>query len=124
MRAPLPRRAYLGAELPDDRVAFSDGGMRVSGVLPDTMAARAGMAAGDVVQSIAGLPVASLAELAAALRAAGRQTTTTIEYVRAGGSCRAEVSVEQAPATGELGDLDVGGARLRTLRTRARSPRA
>ncbi|MCW5801038.1 MAG: hypothetical protein KIT31_01400 [Deltaproteobacteria bacterium] len=68
----LPRRAFLGAELPDDGIAFGEGGVRIAGVADDGMAARGGVVAGDVIASLAGLPVRSLCELSAALRAARR----------------------------------------------------
>jgi alpha-beta hydrolase superfamily lysophospholipase len=117
----LPRRAYLGAELPDDRLAFDGTGMRVSGILPGTMAARAGLAAGDVVTTIASAPVRSLGELGAALRIAGACTATTIEYLREGSHRQAEVTVERVPdePAADYGVIDAGGTRLRTIRTRA-----
>jgi len=122
----LPRRAYLGAELPDDGVAFGAQGMRITGVHPGSMAERAGLAAGDVVTRIAAHPVRSLAELAAALRAAGALGTVPIELARGETRWTADVEVDVVPPepAAELGEIETGGARLRTLRTRAETPRA
>lgn len=126
MRLPLARRSLLGAELPPDLEAFDTHGMRVAGVVEDSVAARAGLAAGDIVHTIAALPVRSLAELAAALRRAGTAETTTIEYLRDGAVHTVEVDVEPLPheprATYDA--LAVAGATLRTVRTHADTPRA
>ena len=60
MSPPLPRRAFLGAELPEDGVAFTDDGVHIAGVADDGMAVRGGIVAGDVLASVAGQPVRSL----------------------------------------------------------------
>jgi pimeloyl-ACP methyl ester carboxylesterase len=129
MPATLPRRAYLGAVLPEDERAFTDEGIWIEEALPDTMAAHAGLVAGDRLVSIAGVAVRTLAELRAALRLAGAHDAVEIEYERGGARIAIRVSVV---ATGresiegaavEYGELDAGGARLRTIATRAREPR-
>lgn len=126
----LSRRAVLGAELPADAEAFTPDGLRIAGVAPASMATAAGLAAGDLVQSIAGLPVRTLAELAAALRAAGSRSTTELVYRRGAETFVREVAVTTVPhetlesARVDYGALDVPGATLRTIATRTPAPRA
>jgi alpha-beta hydrolase superfamily lysophospholipase len=125
--SPLPRRAFLGAELPEDGVAFREGGVRIAGVADDGMAARGGIVAGDVLASIAGLPVRSLCELSAALRAAGGAETTELLFMRGGEPIVSIVDVIPSPAeSGAVyGELAVpGGTRLRTIHTLADAPKA
>jgi len=66
----LPRRAFLGAELPPDEEAFTGEGVRIAGVLEDGMAVRAKLVAGDIVVAIAERPVRDFCELASALQSA------------------------------------------------------
>jgi len=121
----LPRRARLGAELPSDGEAFAGHGMTITGVVDGSMAARAGLVPGDCVREVAGLPVRTLAELAAALRCAGGHTAITITFARGAELHTQEIRVERMPADdAEYGELAVDGARLRTITTRAVSPRA
>ena len=112
---PVPRRAYLGAELPADVEAFGDGGVRIAGVLPGGMAAAAGLAAGDVLVGIGGAPVRDREELAAALRQAGARDIVELTAIRV----TARVAVVPAPHEPgvTLGELAVAAARLRTLET-------
>jgi alpha-beta hydrolase superfamily lysophospholipase len=124
--APLSRRAYLGAELPGDTEAFTRDGVRIAEVLDGSMAARAGMRAGDMLVSLAARTVHDLRTLAAALRDAGHGSSTEVAYLRDGVLHTAIVDVialAREPAT-DYGDLAVTGARLRTLVTRADPPRA
>src|SRR5690348_7104137 len=79
---PLPRRAYLGAELPADDEAFTASGTRISAVTPGGMADRAGVCAGDTIVTLADLPVRSFGELAAALRRAGALSSIEIRFAR------------------------------------------
>lgn len=130
MSATLSRRAMLGAELPADAEAFTPHGMWIAGVVDSSMAERAGLAAGDCVCAIAGQPVRTLAELAAALRRAGATATTTITFARGDDVHTREVAVTALPretidgAQVEVGELAVAGARLRTIATRAPAARA
>jgi alpha-beta hydrolase superfamily lysophospholipase len=130
MSATLSRRAYLGAVLPDDTVAFSSAGMRIDDVVPDSMAERAGLRHGDVVRAIGGMPVRSLAELAAALRHAGGYDQIEIAMLRDAAAATANVSVVPAPreqiagASVEYGANAVAGATLRTIATRTPSPKS
>lgn len=126
MPATLSRRAFLGAELPGDADAFSDDGMLVAGVQHGSMVERAGIGAGDTIHAIAGVPLRSLAELAAALRRAGASATTTIEATVGDGTYHVEVGVETLPLEPGViyGELDAGDVLLRTLSTRADEPRA
>ena len=109
----LPRRAYLGVELPPDEEAFCADGMQVIGVVDGGMGQAAGLLAGDVIVAVSGHRVRSLCELAEALRAAGRNPA--VEIV----TRRNSVVVDRVPQPTETGvtygELAVDGARLRTL---------
>jgi len=121
----------LGAELPADAEAFSPDGMWIDGVLPGSMAERAGLAGGDCVTAIAELPVRTLAELSAALRRAGAGPSTTIAFVRDGEQHTREVDVSHLPhETIEGVEVQYGwsvthdGVRLRTIKTYNQCPTA
>src|SRR5262245_49726383 len=126
MQATLPRRALLGAELPGDHDAFTSEGVRIVAVAPESMAARAGLGAGDVLVSLAGMPVRDLRELAAALRRAGAATTTELAFVRGGEHHVGVVAVVPFPREPDAvyGELAVAGAALRTIETTPTAPRA
>jgi len=130
MPVTLPRRALLGAELPGDAEAFTDDGMWIAGVVTGSMAERAGLDAGDCLCTLAGLPVRTLAELAAALRRAAAGSTTTITFKRGGAIQSSEVAVAVMPlesldgARVKYDELAVDGARLRMIATHAAAPRA
>lgn len=113
----LPRRAFLGAELPPDEAAFTEAGLRIAGVRAGGMAERAGLAPRDELVRIADHPVRDLGELAAALRRAGTDAETTLRFVRDGETrTRVIATVPAPPPPGvDLGELAVDGARLRTL---------
>ena len=126
----LPRRAFLGAELPADDVAFGPTGMTIAGVSRGGMADRAGLVAGDRIVSLGELPVRDPCELDVALRAAGGRERVQIAYahstVKRGKSTTPaltmrEVAVVPLPheAGATYGELAVAGARLRTLVMRA-----
>src|SRR6185503_10785133 len=123
MPATLPRRAMLGAELPADAEAFTPDGMWLDGVVPGSMAERAGLVAGDCIRTIAELPVRTLAELAAALRQAGSAATTQITFARGAEVLVRDVDVTTLPHEHyddirvDYGELAVDGARLRTIAT-------
>lgn len=130
LTAPLPRRVFLGAELPADHLAFTQAGMRIDGVTPGGMADRAGVRTGDTVVEIAGLPVRTLGELGAALRGAGEAESAEIRYTRGGELYVETVEAVRSPheeiegAEVVYGTLAATGARLRTIVTRVRNPRA
>jgi uncharacterized protein len=123
--ATLPRRAFLGARLPPDAEAFTTAGMRITGVVAGGMAAEAGLEPGDVIVGVAGAPVRSPAELAAALRAAGAGAGDEAEIVvrRGDRDVTARARVQRCPV--EVVDgarvayerLEVGGDRLRAIVT-------
>src|SRR5260221_2200765 len=123
---PLPRRAFLAAELPADEIAFAAAGMTVSGIGAGGMAEQAGLVAGDRVVAIGTLPVRTPCELAEALRVAGGRDRIAIVYVRAGKRRTRDVAVVPMPCERDVayGELAVPGARLRTLVSRAPAPTA
>lgn len=122
----LPRRAYLGAELPGDEEAFTGDGVWIAGVADDSMAARAGITKGDRLHRLAGRPVRSLAELGAALRAAGARATTELVYARGAETIERTVDVIPVPLEdgAAYGEHPIGDIRLRTIATHAAAPRA
>lgn len=123
MTATLPRRAFLGARLPPDAEAYPGAGLRITGVVAGGMAAEAGLEPGDVIVRVAGAPVRSPAELAAALRAAGALSETELVVLRGAGRVAARARVQRVPAEAIDGArvahevLEVGGDRLRAIVT-------
>lgn len=117
---------YLGAELPGDLEAFTAAGVRIAGVLPGSMAEQAGLAGGDLLCSLAGMPVRDLRELSAALRAASAGETSELVFERGGERHARRIGTVRVPDEpgAQYGELGVAGARLRTIATRASSPRA
>jgi hypothetical protein len=130
MSSTLPRRAFLGAELPADADAFTADGVHVAGVIPGGMAARAGVAAGDILRSLAGVITREACELADALRRAGATPTTELVVRRGAETVRLATDVVVMPyehhdgAEVDYGELAVAGARLRTIRVRTEPTRA
>ena len=120
----LSRRAFLGAELPGDDVAFGPAGVTIAGVSAGGMAAAAGLVGGDRILAIGELPVRDACELGVALRTAGARASIELRYVRKKQVHAKRVAV--VPLAREpgvtYGELAVTGARLRTLVTRAASP--
>ncbi len=92
--APAPqesgRRVSFGA-VPD--FAFEGKGVKLGGVTPDSPAAKAGLAAGDVVTSLNGLPVASLQEFSTTLRTLQPGQVVPVRYLRDGEERSATVTV-------------------------------
>ena len=118
--------------LAPDAEAFSGDGARVAAVVGGSMAEAAGIAAGDVIASVAGATVRSLVELAEALRRAGSGETTEVVWTRGGQRFASIVAVARCPIEAIDGHrvayetLAVSGARLRSIVTSpvhgARSP--
>lgn len=101
--------------------AFVGDGIRVGRVIPDGMAARAGVMAGDIITAIAELPVRTSCELAAALRRAGACATASLAVSdRVASVATDHWPCEPAVECGELAVAD--GIRLRTLATAGRAP--
>jgi uncharacterized protein len=126
LTTPLPRRAYLGAELPGDSEAFTPDGIRIAGVAGGSMAALAGLRAGDVLVSIGGHQLHDLRTLFAALRNAGHAASVELIVLRDGVHQVVHADVVAVPPEPDAryGVLDVDGARLRTILTCAEMPRA
>jgi hypothetical protein len=127
---PLPRRAFLGAELPADDEAFTPSGTQIAAVTAGGMADRAGVRAGDTIVTLADLPVRSFAELSAALRRAGAGSSTELRFARGAAVHVSAADVVPCPLE-EIegvgvgyGELATSGVLLRTIATRVPEPRA
>jgi alpha-beta hydrolase superfamily lysophospholipase len=122
----LPRRAYLGAELPGDAEAFTRAGVRIAGVVDGSMADRAGLRAGDLLVSLASCAVGDLRTLSVALRTASHTPKVELVFDRDEVRHIAIVDVVTIPhePDAQYGELAVDGARLRTIATHAVSPKA
>jgi alpha-beta hydrolase superfamily lysophospholipase len=121
----LPRRAFLGAELPADALAFTPEGIRIAGVVENSMASRAGLRAGDLLLALADQPLHDMPALSHALRVAGAEARVPLVFERAGVWHTAVVDVVEVPRESResYGELHVDGVRLRTIATHAESPR-
>jgi membrane-associated protease RseP (regulator of RpoE activity) len=73
------RRATLGT-IPD--YAFAGPGIRVSGTMPGSPAASAGLMAGDVLVKIGGTSIVSMKDFADALKALAPGTKVVVAFVR------------------------------------------
>ncbi len=123
MTASLPRRAFLGIDLPDGD-AFTSEGMRAAGAGAGSMAHEAGIEAGDVVARLAEAPLRSFDELRVAIGRAGEMESTRIVVVRGGERFERSVRVQHRPRETIDGHevrfdhVDARGARLRTIVSR------
>ncbi len=84
------RRVSFGA-VPD--FAFDGKGVKLGGVTPESPAAKAGLAAGDVITAMNGAPVASLQEFSAVLRSLQPGQVVTVRFVRDGREQETTVTV-------------------------------
>lgn len=113
----------MGARLPGDLEAFSPAGVTISGTVPGSMAADAGIEPNDRLTNIGGAPVRSLPQLAAALRSAGAQVAVELRFERDGVALTRRVTVQTHPIEDIAGQrvcyahIDVDGARLRSIAT-------
>src|SRR5688572_11505446 len=120
----LPRRAFLGIELPAK--PFARGGLEVWGVVPASMADAAGLRKGDLVLAIDERPIASEDDLACALRAIAAKERVGLVFEREGTRESREVPVVPRPhETIEGHDVlydcvAPDGVRQRTILTRPR----
>lgn len=120
----LPRRAFLGAQLAPDGEAFNEEGVLVVGVAAESMAALAGVQAGDRLLRVAGAPLRNLCEMAFALRVAGGQSEVSIDFERASQRLSERVPTQPAPRESIAGqavcyeEIESGGVRLRSIVTR------
>ncbi len=92
--------AFLGVALADSSAATGQSGAVVGEVLDGTPAARAGLAAGDVITAVDGTAVRSSDDLSAALAAhePGDEVTVTWTSGTTGGSEQASVTLVEGPA--------------------------
>src|SRR5438093_12663085 len=95
MGASLPRQAYLGIELGADALAAD--GMRVSGVIPGSMADAAEIAVGDVVESLCGVRLDSFDSLQEAARRAGAKAIAKVVVVHEGERAERSMLVQRRP---------------------------
>ena len=123
MTASLPRRAFLGIELPEGD-PFTPEGMRAAGAAAGSMAHEASIEAGDVVVRLADAPLRSFDELRVAIGRAGEMESARIVVVRGGERFERFVRVQHRPPETMAGHevrfdhVDARGARLRTIVTR------
>lgn len=105
----LPRRAFLGVHL-------ASGSLRVTRVLPGSMAAAAGVEPGDELVALAG---EALGDLGRALRRCGGLERAELRVTRGGAEIAAEVAVREAPREpgAAYDQVLAGGARLRLITT-------
>ncbi len=111
----LGRRGFIGVGLveitPDLRAHFGaprDAGVLVSGVEPDTPAARAGVQVGDVITAVDGERVGWTGDVSRAIRAKKGGEKVELEVVRDRASRKLTVTVEERKAREheiDLGDL-------------------
>jgi serine protease DegQ len=97
-------RGWLGVETRDLTPEFAEAfklpvqqGALITGVLQDGAASMAGVKPGDVVLKVDGKPVASTAQLLAAVAALKPQAKTTLQVQRGAGTLELDVTVAQRP---------------------------
>jgi C-terminal processing protease CtpA/Prc len=89
---PAGRRVSLGT-IPD--FTWEGEGLRVSGVTPDSPAAQAGLAEGDVVVELAGQPINDLRDLSTVLKTLAPGDKITLSWLRDGTRHDAEVVLKE-----------------------------
>src|SRR5690349_2161324 len=89
---PLPRRGWFGVAL-----APHSQGAAVTGVVPGSPAAMAGMTAGDVIRAVDGNAVTRPADVVAAMTRHASGTTASIDLLRAGTDVHRDVILRALP---------------------------
>lgn len=89
---PEGRRVSLGT-MPD--FSFAGPGVKVAQVTPGSPAARAGIREGDVLRALGERRLGGLADLSAALKAAGAGTTVMVEVQREGQTLHLQATLEE-----------------------------
>ncbi len=87
-------------------------GLKVTAVIPDSPAARAGLESGDIVVAVGGRPVESKDELAVAYKQTDGNLRVTVRNVRTGEDVDVEVGSGQPPVVAPPGR---GGPSMRPL---------
>ncbi len=119
---PLPRRAFLGLAL-----SARDGAMTVAAVSPEGAAAMAGVLPSDVLVELDGVPIHDATELQRRTRTLRVGASVTFRVIRSGEARLLSATAYELPreplsnAELELGQVEIGEARLRTLVTVPRS---
>ena len=91
--------AFLGVSISDDPSGSSTSGAVVGQVLPDTAAAKTGLAAGDTITAVDGIDVTSGAALSKAIATHQPGDRVTIHYTDTTGASRtANVTLVKGPA--------------------------
>jgi alpha-beta hydrolase superfamily lysophospholipase len=115
---PLPRRAGLGVQLSN----AEGGGVQVQGIVPGSTAQAMGIRAGDRLLALNGTPVATTADVVAWLANSRSGTEVAVRLRRDGEALELRgIAQERARDPGdaayrvEYGQVEIEGARLRTL---------
>jgi len=120
----LPRRATLGAVL-----APAEGGVAINAVGPNSAAARAGLAAGDVVTRLGEHAVTNPADFRASVAASPTGRAIPLAITRSGAAQTLSVTLDPAPMENDpqietiYGAVSVDNSLRRTLLTVPRSAR-
>jgi hypothetical protein len=90
-RATEGRRRVSFGSIPDFK--FEGEGVRLSGVLPGSPAAEAGLLPGDIVTGFAGAPIGDLTDYSEAMKQHAPGDVVLVEYVRDGTAASVEVTL-------------------------------
>jgi S1-C subfamily serine protease len=91
----------LGVEVTESRIGFRKSALTVAMLDPLGAAAESGIEVGDVIVAVNDKPTTSIAELAAALPAAGGKTTVLVRDVRGGDDVPVEVKIRPSGSLGQ-----------------------
>jgi uncharacterized protein len=123
----LPRRAFFGAQLDAAPAETEPAGVLIRTVFEGHSAAKAGLRDGDLVVSMDGEALKTVAGMLARLRQRQTGERFALEYVRDGQRRRTEVLLQEMPRESYpdidviYDSLEVEGTRRRTIVTRPRA---